>query len=301
MIIGHQFQLNYLKKLAESDKIPHALLFSGEDKIGKKKAAFEFASILLECNAEKVKSNPDFLFVEPVSNKGKRDKIQKKEIKIAKVREISSHFSLGTFSSPFKVAVIDDAHLMRKDAQSSFLKLLEEPKGSSLFILITSFPKVLLPTIRSRVQEIKFYRVSDEKILKYLKNTNFSEKEKKEIVDLSQGKPGKAYNFISNPEKLKEEKQRIKEIIKMVNSDIDTRFKYAEEISKDPNKLKEILNLWLEYFRKALIKKSRGKTSGKYTLKEVEKILKLIQNLKSIVSSTNVNPRLAFEILMIEL
>jgi DNA polymerase-3 subunit delta' len=278
MIIGHQFQLNYLKKLAESDKIPHALLFSGEDKIGKKKAAFEFASILLECNAEKVKSNPDFLFVEPVSNKGKRDKIQKKEIKIAKVREISSHFSLGTFSSPFKVAVIDDAHLMRKDAQSSFLKLLEEPKGSSLF-----------------------YRVSDEKILKYLKNTNFSEKEKKEIVDLSQGKPGKAYNFISNPEKLKEEKQRIKEIIKMVNSDIDTRFKYAEEISKDPNKLKEILNLWLEYFRKALIKKSRGKTSGKYTLKEVEKILKLIQNLKSIVSSTNVNPRLAFEILMIEL
>lgn len=303
MIIGHKFQWNYLKKLAKSGKIPHALLFSGEDKIGKKKIAFEFASILLDCDIEKIEdgSHPDFLFVKPVSNKGKGGKIQKPEIKIAKVREIGSHFNLGTFSSPFKVAVINDAHLMRKDAQSSFLKLLEEPKGNSIFILISSLPKTLLPTINSRLQELKFYRVSNDEVSNYLKEKGFSGKDLEDIVELSQGKIGKTNEFILSPERVKEEKEKIKEIIKLVKSDFNFRFKYAEELSKNPNEIKETLELWIEYFRKALLKKAKGKKSGKYTLEETERILKLIQQLKKIISTTNVNPRLALEILMIEL
>jgi DNA polymerase III subunit delta' len=303
MVIGHHFQLNYLKKLAESGKIPHALLFSGEDEIGKKKIAFEFASILLKCDVEKIESgnHPDFLFIEPVSQKGRENKIQKPEIKISKIREMVSFFNLGTFSSPFKIAVIDDTHLMRRDAQSSFLKLLEEPKGNALFILLTSLPKTLLSTIRSRAQEIKFYRVPDKEIADWLKKKNIPEKEINDIVDLSRGKPGRAHNFISEPGKIREEKMKIKEILKLVKSDLKTKFEYAETASKNPRELKEILEFWTEYFRQALLKKARGKSSGKYTLEETEKILKLIQNLKKIISTTNVNPRLALEILMIEL
>ena len=303
MIIGHQFQWNYLKKLAKSGKVPHALLFSGEDEIGKKRIAFEFASILLNCDIKKIEDgiHPDFLFIKPVSNKGKEGKIQKPEIKISKIREVSSHFNLGSFSSPFKIAVIDDAHLMRKDAQSSFLKLLEEPKGNSLFILISSLPKTLLPTIKSRLQEIKFYRVLDSEISDYLKKKGFVGKEIDDIIELSQGKPGRTDRFILNPEKIKEEKKKIKDIIKLVKSDFNFRFKYVEELSNDPKRVKEILELWLEYFRKALLKKASGKKSGKYTLEETERILKLIQQLKKIISTTNINPRLALEILMIEL
>lgn len=289
--------------MAESGMIPHALLFSGEEGIGKKKAAFELASNVLGCEIEKIEreGHPDLLLMEPLSNKGRGEKIQKPEIKISEVRKVGRFFSLGTFSSSFKVAIINDAHLMRKDAQSSFLKVLEEPKGNALFILISSLPKTLLPTISSRVQEVKFYRVSDEEISSYLKKKGLLQEKIDDIVSLSQGKPGKVFKFVSEPEKIREEKRKIKEILRMVKSDIKTRFEYAESISKNPEEVKETLELWIEHFRRALIRKAKGKSSGKYSIEEVEKILKLIQQIKKIISTTNASPRLALEILMIEL
>lgn len=132
-------KLEYLKRLAKTDKLPHALLVSGL-------RAEEFVSQVFGRDIRKV--HPDFFLVEPM----------KKEIQIGQIREVLWRLSLRTWGSRLKVAVIDQAHLMNQEAQGALLKTLEEPKGKSLIVLVCEYPAMLFETILSRVQKMKFSR-----------------------------------------------------------------------------------------------------------------------------------------------
>lgn len=299
MLIGHQKQWQYLKKLAERDKLPHAFLFSGQEKLGKKTLAMEFVSLLLKEDVTK-KQHPDFVFVSPI----------KKEIQIFQIRDCIWRLSLKPSISSFKVAIIDQAHCMNQEAQNCFLKTLEEPKGRALLILISEYPEALFPTILSRVQKIKFYPVKRSEIKDYLQKNGVVEKETEEIIKFSLGRPGEVIDFISNPQKLKAQKKVISDLIKISSSDLASRFQYVKNLSADLTDLKETLNIWLLHFRDILIsgisrpKELYGFTprdSLRYSLSKLKNIIKLIQKTNFLLSTTNVNPRLALEILILEL
>ncbi len=278
MLIGHQKQWQYLRNLAQGKRIPHALLFSGQESLGKRTVALEFVK-LLNCRVSRAGQDidkgqyPDLVIIEPI----------KKAIQISQIRELSWRLSFRPYFSTFKVAIIDQAHSMNQQAQSCLLKTLEEPKGRALLILITEHPESLLPTVLSRVEKLPFYSVNVQEMEKYFP---------KEIVSLSSGRPGRAMNFLSNPEKLKEYKQRIEKIAKISSSDYVDRFQYAKELSQQPQKLNEILETWLRYFRKLLLSENHSRYIN---------ILKNIEKTQFLISSTNVNPRLALETLMLEL
>jgi len=282
MIVGHQKQWQFLKKIAKSGKIPHALLFSGEEKLGKKKIALEFVSLIF---GQDLKNHPDFISITP----------EAKKIQINQIRELSWRLSLKPIKAVFKAAIIDDAHLMTAEAQNCFLKTLEEPKGETLLILITEYPNFLLPTILSRCERIKFFPVKKEEIANYLKTKGISKEKIEEISEISDGRPGLAIEFLENPEKLKGRETIIKDLIRISKSPLSARFQYAKELSKDQN-LTEVLNIWLSFFRKDLISQR-----SQINLRKIENILKTIQRTFFLISTTNVNPRLALEILMMEL
>ncbi|MBA7634680.1 DNA polymerase III subunit tau [subsurface metagenome] len=266
-MISHQKQWQYLKKTAELGKTPHALLFYGQASIGKKTLASEFIK-LLNCQQEnfidrpcqKCRScldieknvHPDLFVVEPQDNK---------EIKISQIRDLHTRLSLRSYSAPFKTVIINQAHCLNQEAQSAFLKLLEEPKGRTLFVLITEYPEMLLPTILSRVERLRFYSA--------LKTVDPQEK-------------------------------RIKEILQIGRSDLAMRFQYAQKLSQEPRDLKEILDLWLRYFREVLLLTINNKSKD-YSIAKLQRILRLIQTTSFLISTTNVNPRLALEMFMLEL
>ena len=296
VIIGHQKQLNYLKRMAESGKIPHALLFSGEAQLGKKTIALEFISWLFGGNPL---LHPDFILIEP----------QAKQIQIGQIRDLAFRLSLKPIKAPLKATIIDESHSMTPEAQNCFLKTLEEPKGNTLLILITQLPHFLLPTIVSRCQSIKFYPVKNDEIERYLKNqeglsdreveeNEFSSspfavaREIEEILKISQGRPGRAVELASSKEKFEFYKKRMKELANLFNSNLSSRFQYAKEISTKEN-LQEILEIWLNYFRNIFIK-----NCSTTSLEHLENILQQIQRTIYLISTTNVNPRLALEILM---
>lgn len=280
MLIGHQKQLNYLKKMTESGKIPHALLFSGENKLGKKMIALGFISRLFGGNPL---LHPDFILIEP----------QAKQIQIGQIRDLAFRLSLKPIKAQLKATIIDESHSMTPEAQNCFLKTLEEPKGNTLLILITEKPHFLLPTIVSRCQSIKFYPVKNDEIGRYLKNQEgLSDREIEEILKISQGRPGRAVELASSKEKFEFYKKRIKELGKLFNSNLSSRFQCAEEISTKEN-LQEILEIWLNYFRNIFIKNCSSPD-----VKHLENILQQIQRTIYLISTTNVNPRLALEILM---
>jgi len=287
MIIGHQKQWHYLKNIVDSGNIPHALIFSGQEKLGKKTIAFEFLSLLLNQDCRK---HPDLVIIEPVES----------EIKIAQIRELNWKISLKPYSAPFKVVILDQSHLMNAEAQNCFLKTLEEPRGKSVLILITEYPERLFPTIISRCQIIKFYPVEKKEIEDYLKGQGIEE-ELKTMVQFSQGRPGIVMDFLANPEIMKERQTLIKDLIEIIGSHLSFRFQYIKSLPEEVN-LGEILNVWLVFFREILISKLSGQdTFPQYSFLKIKNILNRIQNIIYLLSTTNVNSKLALEMIMLEL
>lgn len=232
-----------MEKMAELGRIPHALLFYGPDSESKKALALEFVQLINGKDSVNG-AHPDLAIIGPGDEQ---------EIKIAQIRDLHLKLSLRSYSAPFKAAIIEQAHYMNEEAQSAFLKLLEEPKGQTIFILLTEYPEILLPTILSRVEKLRFFSNKKE----------------------------------SMPE---EEAKKLQSIIK---SDLAKRFQYAKELAEDPQNLKKTLELWLAYFREAML-------SDLSQTKTIE-ILKLLQTTHRLLSTTNVNARLALDIIMLEL
>jgi DNA polymerase-3 subunit delta' len=268
-MIVHEQKWQVLKKTAALGKIPHALLFYGQAAIGKKKTALEFIKLLncenpdLEkrpcsacrsCRDIEKNSHPDLYIIEPGETQ---------EIKIGQIRELQANLSLKSYSAPFKAAIINKAHFLNQEAQSAFLKLLEEPRGQTIFILVSEYPEMLLPTILSRVERLRFYAPAQ-----------------------TQRSP--------------EQQELVAQIIKLGKEDLFSRFQYAKKLSEGESDLKEILDVWLGHFREMLLTAANGKT-GAYSVEKLTSIIKTIQNVGFLISTTNVNSRLALETLMLEL
>lgn len=119
----------------------HSILLVSKDI---KRAFEEGIKIAEDFLTKSVKNNPDFFLLEDTSS-----------IKIDQIRNLQQKLSLKPYSSPFKVALVQEAEKLTLPAQHSFLKTLEEPPKRSIIILVTTNENLLLPTIISRCQIIK--------------------------------------------------------------------------------------------------------------------------------------------------
>jgi len=224
------------------------------------------------------------------------------EIKIKQIRDMEGYLSLYPSTSHFKVAVIDGAHKMTTDAQNSFLKTLEEPKGNTIFILISEYPEMLLSTILSRVQKIKFNQVQNKYIEGYFKNQNLSEDKIKEIIKFSSGKPGRALSLLKDYRKVQELKNKIKEIKVLAQKDFAYRFQYIKNLIDGAEDLKNILEIWLRYYRKDLLKQIQSSDKeNKTEIRKIKKIIEKIFEVQLLLSTTNINSKLALESLILDL
>ncbi len=300
MIIGHENQKDLFTKMIANSQLPHALLFSGYEKIGKRTLAIDLAKRLI-CEDDNCTSCDSCLLIE----KGNHPDLimissLEKEIIIDQIRELSRQLSFKPYLASSKIAIIDDAHLMNNHAQNSLLKLLEEPGDSSVIILVSDHPEILLPTIRSRTQLIKFFPVDKDKIKSHLKSVNCKKDLIEEIVSFSFGRPGIALNLFSDPSKIGERREKVKELTEILGSRFHLRIDYIKRISEDPELL-DILNMWLSYFRALFLEKIKGNKKINYTVSRLTKILSDIEESIYLISSTNTNTKLVLENLIIEL
>jgi DNA polymerase-3 subunit delta' len=296
MLIGHQKIWQYLIKSAKDDKLSHAYLLSGQEKLGKKTLAVEFAKHFFKEDVTK-RQHPDFILIAPQKPSSAKATTGKEEIQIAQVRECIWKLSLKPSAAPFKVAVIDEAHCLNQEAQNSLLKTLEEPKGKTLIFLVSEYPERLLSTILSRCQMLKFRPVPEKEIEDYLKNQKVSAADISKIIKNSEGRPGRAVDFLFDPQKLKTQERMALDLQKIMNSDLPFRFQAAKTIAAEPENLKDILDVWLRHFRNVLIS---GEAGDKCSLQKIGSIVRMLERTNFLISTTNVNPRLALEMLMLE-
>ena len=180
-IIGQDKAIGILKGCIAKDRVPHALLFAGDEGIGKKLTAVNFAKAL-NCRQEgggdlfsfddgqdadtpdvdridacdecppcsKIESgnHPDFFLIGPEGDGG--------QITVAVIRQLEEALSYKSFEGSWKIAVIDNADRLNQSAANAFLQTLEEPAPQSILILVSSRPDMIIATIRSRCQRINF-------------------------------------------------------------------------------------------------------------------------------------------------
>jgi DNA polymerase-3 subunit gamma/tau len=163
-VIGQDHIVNVLKDSIEHGRPAHAYLFSGSRGIGKTSVARILAKALKT-------ADEDVYEIDAASNRGIDD-----------IRELREHVSVLPFSSPFKVYIIDEVHMLSKDAWNALLKTLEEPPKHVIFILATTELDKVPDTIISRCQTFTFRKPSREVIRKQVASIA-----KKEGYDLDAG------------------------------------------------------------------------------------------------------------------
>lgn len=137
-VVGQEQLVTLLQSAIKQKKVSHAYLFCGGRGTGKTTVARIFAHDI-GCNSE------DIIEIDAASNRG-----------IDEIRELREAVRTAPFSSPYKVYIVDEAHMLTKEAANALLKTLEEPPSHVIFILATTDPEKLPATIVSRCQKIVF-------------------------------------------------------------------------------------------------------------------------------------------------
>jgi DNA polymerase III subunit gamma/tau len=145
---GQEHITSVLEGAIEKGQIPHALLFSGSRGTGKTTLARIFAAAIGT-------KNIDLYEIDAASNRGIDD-----------IRELREAVHTVPYESPYKVYIIDEVHMLTKEAFNALLKTLEEPPAHVVFILATTEEEKLLDTILSRCQVFRFRAPSRELLAK---------------------------------------------------------------------------------------------------------------------------------------
>lgn len=174
-IIGHNDQKKILIRLLQKNKVPHLILFSGPDGIGKYQMAFEFAKAL-QCREDefycgKCEICRLHMDIQTITKDNKM-------IKIDQLRDLQSSAGEKPYKADRKIFIIKDAEYMNEEAMNSSLRIFEEPYSHVLIILTVKNMTRLLPTIVSRCFTIDFFHLKKEETAQILQEKlKFGEEE----------------------------------------------------------------------------------------------------------------------------
>lgn len=140
--MGRENSIDILIGAAKTGKLPHAILFYGDNVDTLEEDAMRLAGEILGCAPVKVVSHADFHSVKPIG--------KAREIRVASIRESIRDIQLSPTVGLKKVAFIYDADRFNEESANAFLKTLEEPPADTTIVLLTSRFYDVLATIRSR-------------------------------------------------------------------------------------------------------------------------------------------------------
>ena len=304
----HEEVNKYLESIIETKLFANGYIFYGAEGIGKKQTALNFAKQIfkqysLNGNVEEKinnKNHPDFLIIEPSSFiKVKTAKSLDSQkaiinnmglIKIEQIRDIKTFLNQKSIESEKKIVLIVDAHLLNEAASNCLLKTLEEP-NNGIFILLTSKLNLLLDTIKSRCQLIRFKSFSSKQLDYFLQN-NFDPTKlditknlnSQDLVNSANGSPGDLFKNIEIWKELSDE----------ITSKLNFPLKDNLEILQVCKSISEQLEIYQQICLINLIQQMWWRKTRNINL--VKKLEKLKLHIKN-----HIQPRLAWEVTLLKI
>jgi DNA polymerase III subunit delta' len=202
-VTGHRPVIDLLRRAVARQALPQSLIFAGPDGVGKRTTALALAQVLncehpittgtadrdacgrcAACTRIARGVHADLLSIEP-GDTG--------TIKTDQVREAIDRAAYRPFEGRRRVVIVDQADALMPEAQNALLKTLEEPPPASVFVLVTARPDVLLPTVRSRCQRLRFGPLTAHDVAAVLtRDHGFSATDAQAAAAASDGSVGRA-------------------------------------------------------------------------------------------------------------
>ena len=194
-VVGQEYIVKILKNTIKNKRIAHAYLFAGPRGTGKTTIAKLFAKAINcenfneeacdncpSCLAFKENNHPDIIELDAASNNSVDD-----------IREIIEQVPYSPIVGKYKVYIIDEVHMLSSSAFNALLKTLEEPPAHVVFILATTDPQKIIPTVLSRCQRYNFSKISnlnmEKKMVEILnkEHLQYEDKALDEVAMLAEG------------------------------------------------------------------------------------------------------------------
>lgn len=260
-IVGHDWAVRQLQMAVEHDEVPHALLISGPDNVGKMTLARIVAGALLckgqaderpcgvclACRKLTSGNHPDFMLVEPEEQGG--------ALKIDQIRAVERFLTLTPNESRRKIALIAAFERATIGAANALLKTLEEPPTYAHLILLAQDADVLLPTIVSRSQQVTLRPLSRAVVEQALRaQWNVPAAQAECLARVSGGRMGWAIRAATETAYHQRMDDALALLLDLLRQDLPARFETAQALARDANvSMDEMLAYWLTGWRDVLL------------------------------------------------
>ncbi len=244
--------------MLQKNRVPHSLLFAGEDGIGKRLFALELAKSFVcqnpkdfeACDACASCRRADvFAFPKPDDRDAFKEVIfsehpdigmvvpYNRNILVDAVRDLEKEANFRPYEAKARFFIIDDADKMNDAASNALLKTLEEPAPTTYLFLMTSRPDALLQTIHSRCQTLRFAPIPSDEIENHLLETGkFAADDAELLARLSNGSVGRALE--TDLTKFREQRELMLKVLQslLIENNRGFLLKTAEEMTDAKNK-----------------------------------------------------------------
>lgn len=309
MIVGHARNLAYLHRVLQKGVPAHAYLFHGPERVGKKTVALAFARSLLcregnvapfggcgscdECRLVDSLTHPDLILLSLerplLADEAKR------EIGVKNTHELMRFLAGTPWRGGRKVAVIDGAEDLSRDAQASLLKTLEEPMPRTVFLLVTSAPGAIADTIRSRSVPLGFGFVSDAELAPLLEIVPIRHRD--EFLELALGRPGVLAAASQDPASCEALRRDAERFAGLLRAGLPEQFAFSDRESREPGRVEAFLLFLLSRLRRDL---HAALAKGGFPFR-VAGLLGTILSRLSLLEATAVNRRLVADSIFFEM
>lgn len=321
-MLGHEWAVRLLKGHVERDRVRHAYLFCGPLGVGRRTLALRLTQALncpqpskpgepcrtcRTCTQIERMQYPDLMVVQAEQQGG--------TLKVDQIRELRRALALAPYEARFKVALLLRFEEANPNAQNALLKTLEEPGPQVVLVITAESAESLLPTIVSRCEVLRMRPLLPEQVSEGLQtNWGAPEDQATLLAHISGGRPGYALDLFRKPEHVEQRSVWLDDHARLLESNRVERFAYAERMVKKRDALLQVLSVWLSLWRDVMLR-AAGASAPVANPDRLEEITKLaadhgMDTARGAVSAIdrtmesldkNVNPRLAIEVLMLDL
>ncbi len=297
-IIGQKTVIERLQNAVREERVAHAYLFFGPRGVGKFKTAIVMSQAIncsskatdIPCgkcsNCQHIQSGThlDFTVIAPL----------KESISIDQAHQIHDRLSYRPVEGKRKICIIDNAEKMTNEAANAALKILEEPPGNTLFILISEGLYLLPPTIISRCQLVRFNLIPENMLMEKLISWKIPSAQLNLLIQLAKGSLGKAKYY--HEEDIFNLHKKI--VGWMESLDTLSVFKVAQALLKEKERLDLVFDVLLNWLHALLLAEVFGREKTQFTdIKSA--IFTIIQTQEGILQ--NVNLQIALETMLLRL